>query len=72
MDMRGTVKENFNSIKSELIRKGLAENASMSISPVLHFGWYTSTKYSWQGKDPNSDISISAEAVLPNTFLRPA
>ena len=65
MSMRGNVRENFSAIKSELIRKGVAENASMSISPVFSFGWYDSNDFSWQGKDPNEKISILTEAVTP-------
>ncbi|HMJ70411.1 MAG TPA: ABC transporter permease [Cyclobacteriaceae bacterium] len=65
MGMRGTVRENFDAIRSELIRKGVAENATMSISPVFKFGWYDSFDFSWQGKDPNDKISILTEAVTP-------
>jgi putative ABC transport system permease protein len=65
MAMRGVVRENFNAIKSELIRKGVAENAAMSISPVFEFGWYDASDFSWQGKDPNEKISILTEAVTP-------
>jgi putative ABC transport system permease protein len=65
MEMHGALRENFNAIKSELIRKGVADNAAMSISPVLRFGWYTSGDYSWQGKDPNTNVSVATEAVTP-------
>ena len=65
MKLRGGMKENFSAIKNELVRTGVAENASLSISPVIHFGWYDSNSFSWQGKDPNSDISIMTEAVTP-------
>jgi ABC-type antimicrobial peptide transport system permease subunit len=65
MAMRGTMRENFNSIKTELIRKGVAENVAMSIQPVFRFGWYDDSHFSWQGKNPNDDISILTEAVTP-------
>jgi ABC-type antimicrobial peptide transport system permease subunit len=65
MKMRGEVRENFSAIRNELVRKGLAENATMSISPVFKFGWYNSSSISWQGKDPNNNISIMTEAVTP-------
>jgi ABC-type antimicrobial peptide transport system permease subunit len=65
MEMRGTVRENFSAIRSELIRKGIAENATMSRNPVLRFGWYDASDFSWQGKDPNHNISILTEAVTP-------
>jgi predicted permease len=65
MELRGTMKENFSAIKNELIRTGVAENAAMSVNSVIRFGWYDSHDLSWQGKDPNSDISIMTDAVTP-------
>ncbi|HZY80955.1 MAG TPA: ABC transporter permease [Cyclobacteriaceae bacterium] len=63
--MQGDVRKNFNAIKTELIRKGVAENAAMSISPVFRFGWYDSNDYTWQGKDPNESVSVLVETVTP-------
>ena len=65
IEMRGAVRENFNAIKTELIRKGVAENATMSVQPMFRFGWYDDSHYAWQGKDPNNNISILNEAVTP-------
>jgi putative ABC transport system permease protein len=65
MAMRGTMRENFNAIKTELVRKGIAENVAMSVQPVFRFGWYDDSHFSWQGKNPNDDISILTEAVTP-------
>jgi ABC-type antimicrobial peptide transport system permease subunit len=65
MELRGAMKENFSAIKNELIRTGVAENAAMSVNSVIRFGWYDSHDLSWQGKDPNSDISIMTDAVTP-------
>lgn len=65
LEMRGAVRDNFNAIRTELISKGIAENAAMSIKPVIRFGWYDDSHYSWQGKDPNNDVSILTEAVTP-------
>lgn len=65
IEMRGAVRENFNAIKTELIRKGIAANASMSIKPVFRFGWYDDSHNTWQGKDPNTTISVLTEAVTP-------
>lgn len=65
MEMRGAVRENFNAIKTELIRKGVVENAAMSIKPVFRFGWYDDSHYTWQGKNPSNNISILTEAVTP-------
>ncbi len=65
MEMRGAMRENFSAIKTELIRKGVAENATMSIKPVFRFGWYDDSHFSWQGKNPNDNISILTEAVTP-------
>jgi putative ABC transport system permease protein len=65
MAMRGAMRENFNAIKTELIRKGVAENVAMSVQPVFRFGWYDDSHFSWQGKNPNDNISILTEAVTP-------
>jgi ABC-type antimicrobial peptide transport system permease subunit len=65
MEIRGELRNNFNTIKSELIRKGAAENVCMSINPVLKFGWYSSDDFSWQGKNPNERITVLVEAVTP-------
>jgi predicted permease len=65
MNLRGAMKENFSAIKSELIRTGVVENAALSISPIIRFGWYDSNDISWQGKDPNTDVAIMTEAVSP-------
>jgi putative ABC transport system permease protein len=65
LEMRGAVRENFNAIRTELIRKGVAENAAMSVKPVFRFGWYDDSHFSWQGKDPNNNLSVLTEAVTP-------
>lgn len=65
IEMRGAIRENFGAIKTELIRRGLAENAAMSISPVFRFGWYDASDFSWPGKASENNISILTEAVTP-------
>lgn len=65
MDVRGDIGKNFNTIKNELIRAGVAENAAMSMGPVIRLGWYSSDNLSWQGKDPNKNVLIMTEGVTP-------
>ncbi|MBT1697647.1 ABC transporter permease [Fulvivirgaceae bacterium PWU4] len=65
MDVRGSMIEHFNAIKNELVRSGAAENAALSINPVIRLGWYRSDGLSWQGKDPNKNVLIVTEAVTP-------
>jgi putative ABC transport system permease protein len=65
MEVRGAMGKNFNTIKNELIREGVAENATMSMNPVVRLGWYSSDNLTWQGKDPNKNVLIMTEAVTP-------
>jgi putative ABC transport system permease protein len=65
MEVRGAMGKNFSTIKNELIREGVAENATMSMNPVVRLGWYSSDNLTWQGKDPNKNVLIMTEAVTP-------
>ena len=65
MEVRGEMRKNFNTIKNELIRAGVAANAAMSMNPVIRLGWYSSDNLTWQGKDPNKNVLIVTEAVTP-------
>ena len=65
MDVRGTMRKNFSAIKTELIRTGVAENAAMSMNPVIRLGWYSSDSFTWQGKDPHKNVLIVTEAITP-------
>jgi putative ABC transport system permease protein len=65
MDVRGAMGKNFTTIRNELIRSGVAENAAMSMNPVIRLGWYSSDNFSWQGKDPGKNVLIMTEAVTP-------
>jgi putative ABC transport system permease protein len=65
MEVRGAMSENFNTIKNELIRMDVAENAALCINPVIRLGWYSSDGLTWQGKEPNKNVLIVTEAVTP-------
>lgn len=65
MDVRGAMSEHFSTIKNELIRMGVAENAAFSINTVIRLGWYSSDGLTWQGKDPDKNVLIVTEAVTP-------
>jgi putative ABC transport system permease protein len=65
MDVRGAMGKNFSTIRNEIIREGIAENAAMSMNPVVRLGWYSSDNFTWQGKDPNKNVLIMTEAVTP-------
>lgn len=65
MDVRGTMNEHFNTIRTELVRAGLAENAALSMNPVIRLGWYSSDGLTWPGKDPAKNPLIVTEAVTP-------
>lgn len=64
MNLQGKMKAHFNAIKNDLIATGAVQNASLSNSQVLLLGSNISG-FSWQGKDPNKDILITAEGVSP-------
>jgi putative ABC transport system permease protein len=64
MDLRGDMRKNFTAIKQDLINTGAVENAAMIDRETLYGGNNTSN-LKWQGKDPNSVITISQRLVSP-------
>jgi len=62
MDLQGTMKAHFSSIKNKLLSSGYVENAAVSLHDALHVYSYSSI-YNWQGKDPNSKISVHSNVV---------
>jgi len=64
MDVRGNIAKNFAVIKDELIKTGAVENAALNSYNVMDIG-NNSSNFTWQGKDPNSSILISARGVSP-------
>jgi putative ABC transport system permease protein len=64
MKVNGSLQTDFSAIKQDLINTGLVENAALCSSESL-FTSNNSSGYSWQGKDPNSNIIISYRAISP-------
>ncbi|MES1215508.1 MAG: FtsX-like permease family protein, partial [Bacteroidota bacterium] len=67
MDLQGTMKEHFSTIKNKLIASGYVENAAISLHDALHVYSYGSS-YNWAGKDPNNKISVHSN-VVSNEYL---
>jgi ABC-type antimicrobial peptide transport system permease subunit len=64
MDLQENIKSHFSNVRGQLMATGLIENAAMSLHDPLHIYSYTD-KFSWQGKDPNSKMSIYSNMVSP-------
>jgi putative ABC transport system permease protein len=62
--LRGNMDEHFNTIRQELLETGVVENAAGSSSQVLEL-WSSSGDFSWQGKNPSSQVLITMEWVSP-------
>jgi putative ABC transport system permease protein len=67
MDLQGTMKAHFSTIKNKLIASGYVANAAISLHDALHVYSYGSS-FNWQGKDPNNNISIHSN-VVSNEYL---
>ena len=67
MDLQGTMKQHFSSVKNKLLSSGYVENAAVSLHDALHVYSYGSS-FSWQGKDPNNKISVHSN-VVSNEYL---
>lgn len=66
MDAQGNLVEHFDAIKSALLQTGVVENTALSGSPVLQM-WSTvsSSKFTWEGSDPENKIKIHWESASP-------
>ncbi len=64
MWMQGKMKDNFNSIKNDLLETGIVQNAGLSSQSELQYGSNTGD-FGWQGKDPNKQLLISIDYVSP-------
>lgn len=64
MDIEGTMRDHFYTIKNELQQTGFVQNVSQSRSNVLQLGSNTAD-FNWEGKDPNKQVLISVESVSP-------
>ena len=67
MELQGSMKEHFSAIKSKMLSSGYVENAALSLHDALHVYSY-GDGFSWQGKDPNSKISVHSN-VVSNEYL---
>jgi ABC-type antimicrobial peptide transport system permease subunit len=63
MKMQGDMRKNFAAIKQELLNSGVITNVATS-TEIMYTG-NNSSNYTWQGKDPNSDILLSNRMVSP-------
>ena len=64
LSLRGNMLQNFDVIRQDLINTGAVENMALADHPTLYGGNNTSG-LEWQGKTPNSIISISQRLVSP-------
>jgi ABC-type antimicrobial peptide transport system permease subunit len=63
--LRGNMNEHFNTIRQSLLGTGVVENAAVSNSRVLDLG-SSSGDFSWQGKNPSSQVLVTTEWVGPH------
>jgi putative ABC transport system permease protein len=61
------IKQNYAALKNELMQNGLVEDMSMARNSILDLGSNTSD-FTWEGKDPNSEILITINEVDPYFF----
>jgi putative ABC transport system permease protein len=64
MDLQGSMKEHFATIKNDLISTGYVENAAVSLHDALHVYSY-GDGYTWEGQIPGSKIKVHSNVVSP-------
>ena len=64
MFLRGNLKEQFTSIRNDLLNSGIIEDAALSSAEPLHV-YHVFDNYNWQGKAPGSRVSIRSNMVSP-------
>jgi ABC-type antimicrobial peptide transport system permease subunit len=62
--LRGKMNEHFPTIRQDLLGTGIVENTALSNSRVLELG-SSSGDFSWQGKNPSSQLLVTNEWVSP-------
>ncbi|MBS1567438.1 MAG: ABC transporter permease, partial [Bacteroidetes bacterium] len=62
--LRGDMLPAFSLMRQELMNTGSVENAALADHPTINDGNNTSS-VKWQGKDPNSHVTISQRLVSP-------
>jgi putative ABC transport system permease protein len=64
IDLHGNMNDHFEALKDKLLATGYVENAAISLHDALHVYSYGSA-LGWEGKDPNSKISVHANNISP-------
>ena len=64
VDLHGNMKNHFEAMKDKLLATGYVENAAMSLHDALHI-YSAGSGFNWQGRDPNSKVTIHLNAVSP-------
>ena len=64
INLHGNMKDHFEALKDKLLATGYIENAAISLHDALHI-YSAGTGTSWQGKDPNSVITVHGNNVSP-------
>ncbi len=64
MDVQGTMGENFNPIKQDLLSTGYVENVALADHGII-YGGNNGDGMTWAGKTPGSKVLVSNRAVTP-------
>jgi putative ABC transport system permease protein len=64
IDMQHNIDNSFTLIKNDLLHAGFAENAALADHTIL-YGGDNDSRFTWQGKPQNEDVSISFRNVSP-------
>lgn len=64
MDVQGTMGENFNPIKQDLLNTGYVENVALADHGII-YGGNNGDGMTWQGKTPGSKVLVSNRSVTP-------
>ncbi|MBV9986055.1 MAG: ABC transporter permease [Chitinophagaceae bacterium] len=67
MNLEGTMKKHFSSIKNKLMASGYVENAAVSLHDALNV-YSSGSSYFWQGKDPGNTTTVHSN-VVSNEYL---
>ncbi|MFT3677042.1 MAG: ABC transporter permease [Chitinophagaceae bacterium] len=62
--LNGDMNKRFPAIYNDLMATNVVENAALSTSPVMNIG-SSSGNFSWQGKQPGSELLVSVLQVTP-------
>jgi putative ABC transport system permease protein len=68
MLLQGNLKEQYTSIRNDLLNSGIIENAALSWEEPLYV-YRHSNNYNWQGKAPGSKVSIRFTSVSPEYIV---